>query len=128
MIGLGEWSPLLAQLEVKVQGQSLGKVPGLLMRDVVLIAILGICVLLALMGLAKYLYRRRPKKKHVSDARRVYREGDPAEEEEKEDESPENRRRYKYRWKRRAHRTRNPTLAETGGLPPPRTGEPNQPS
>jgi hypothetical protein len=30
------------------------------------------------------------------------------------------RRKIKYRRRRRAHRSRNPSLAETGGLPPPR--------
>lgn len=30
------------------------------------------------------------------------------------------RRKIKYRRRRRPHRSKNPTLAETGGLPPPR--------
>jgi len=127
MIGLGELAPLLAQLEVKL-GQPLSKVPGLLMRDVVLIVTIGVCLLLAGMALVRYFYRRRRKKKHVEDAQRVYRESNQPEEKETEAETPESRRRYKYRWKRRGHRTRNPTLAETGGLPPPRRGEPTQPS
>ncbi|MBI2947440.1 MAG: hypothetical protein HYY23_07330 [Verrucomicrobia bacterium] len=127
MIGLGELAPLLAQLEVKL-GQPLSKVPGLLMRDVVLIVTIGVCLLLAGMALVRYFYRRRRKKKHVEDAQRVYRESNQPEEKEPEAETPESRRRYKYRWKRRGHRTRNPTLAETGGLPPPRRGEPTQPS
>ena len=33
-------------------------------------------------------------------------------------------KRRKWRRPRREHRPRNPTLAETGGLPPVRTGEP----
>ena len=37
--------------------------------------------------------------------------------------SPE-RKRLKWRRPRRDHRPRNPTLAETGGLPPAREGEP----
>ena len=37
------------------------------------------------------------------------------------------RRRRKWRRPRREHRPRNPTLAETGGLPPARTGEPPEP-
>jgi len=36
----------------------------------------------------------------------------------------EQRKRRKWRRPRRAHRLRNPTLAETGGLPPVRTGGP----
>jgi hypothetical protein len=40
------------------------------------------------------------------------------------DEPVPGRRRRKWRRPRREHRPRNPTLAETGGLPPVRTGEP----
>ncbi|MBM3838489.1 MAG: hypothetical protein FJ398_11090 [Verrucomicrobia bacterium] len=127
MIGSGEWLPLLAQMEVTLR-QPLSKVPGLLLRDVVLIVVMALCLLLALMAWVRYLYRRRRTKKHVDDAQRVYRGNSPAEDEETEPEAPESRRRYKYRWKRRGHRTRNPTLAESGGLPHPRASEPTKPS
>ncbi len=40
---------------------------------------------------------------------------------------PENRRRKWRRKRRRDHRPRNPTLAETGGLPPVRAQEPIDP-
>jgi len=44
--------------------------------------------------------------------------------EDQEEEPSESRKRRKWRRPRRAHRLRNPTLAETGGLPPVRTGGP----
>ena len=43
---------------------------------------------------------------------------------EDDGESAEPRERRKWRRARRPHRPRNPTLAETGGLPPVRTGGP----
>ena len=129
MIGIGELTPMLADIEVKVQGQALGKVPGMLMRDVVIIVTLGVALLIALMALVRYFYKRRPKKKHATEAQRVYRGSEAGEEIEDEAaaaaESQEARRRYKYRWKRRKHRSRNPTLAETGGLPPARSEKTN---
>lgn len=124
MIGFGELTPMLADIEVKVQGQPLGKIPGLLMRDVVLMVTVGLVVLIASMALVWYLYKRRPKKKRSKEAQRVFRGSEAGEEiqdEVAEAESQESRRRYKYRWKRRKHRSRNPTLSETGGLPPPRS-------
>jgi hypothetical protein len=39
----------------------------------------------------------------------------------------ENSHRYRRRVRRREHRLRNPTLAETGGLPPIRQTEPPPP-
>lgn len=43
-------------------------------------------------------------------------------ENEDEGDEPDARRRRKFRKRRREHRGRNPTLAETGGLPPLRDG------
>jgi hypothetical protein len=40
------------------------------------------------------------------------------------DDASQPPKRRKWRRPRREHRPRNPTLAETGGLPPARTGEP----
>ena len=79
------------------------------------------------MLLVRYLYTR-PRKRHTSDSRKVFRQGQPPEDGgESEGESAEARRRYKYRWKRREHRVRNPNLSETGGLPPAATDS-TQPS
>jgi ABC-type nickel/cobalt efflux system permease component RcnA len=41
-----------------------------------------------------------------------------------DDVTTQSRKRRKWRRPRREHRPRNPTLAETGGLPPMRTGGP----
>src|SRR5687767_4212788 len=43
--------------------------------------------------------------------------------EAKSEKSHSGRRRRKWREKRRDHRPRNPTLSETGGLPPTRPGD-----
>lgn len=129
MTGFGEMVPLLGNAALQVQGQPIGKFPGLLLGDVVLIVFLALALLLGLMGLARYFYTRRPRKKHSSHARKVFRGGTrPEEDLEPEPESQESRRRYKYRWKRREHRVRNPTLAETGGLPPARSEDSTQSS
>jgi hypothetical protein len=47
---------------------------------------------------------------------------------EAEESSPKNRRRIWKRRRRRDHRPINPTLAQTGGLPPVRTRPPAKPS
>jgi hypothetical protein len=44
-----------------------------------------------------------------------------------DDVTTQPRQRRKWRRPRREHRPRNPTLAETGGLPPVRTGKPPEP-
>jgi hypothetical protein len=43
---------------------------------------------------------------------------------EEEDEAEEKRAHKRHRRRRHEHRPRNPTLAETGGLPPIRTEKP----
>jgi hypothetical protein len=49
------------------------------------------------------------------------------EDEEDEDEDGDEPRKKRRRRRRREHRPRNPTLAETGGLPPVRTEDPPGP-
>lgn len=121
-----EWiygAAMFGQIERPAAGQPIGKLPGLLMGDIVLIVLTGLALLGLFMYWAKYLRNRKTTKKEPL-ARRVYHESDPPESEgEAEDEVPESRRKYKYRWKRRTHRSRKPTLAETGGLPPSRQDE-----
>ena len=98
--------------------------------------ILGVALaLLLLLAGAIYLWAkwRNKRRRHVSGGERVYRGSTLAGSEEAEDDSadeadsPANRRRYKYRVRRRTHRSRNPTLSETGGLPPAKSREPSQP-
>ena len=50
------------------------------------------------------------------------------EEEDIANAEPGSARRRKFRKRRREHRGRNPTLAETGGLPPVRDQEPMNPT
>ena len=129
MTDSGDRYCLLAAIEGKGHGQPIGKVPGLLMGDIVIIVGLAVFLLLFLMLVVRYAYYRKPRKKHRSDARKVFRRpGQVEEDEDSEAESQEAKRRYKYRWKRRDHRVRNPTLAEAGGLPPERTREPTEQS
>lgn len=109
------------------QGQPLGKMPGLLMGDIVLIVITGLALLAVFMFWAKFLRNRKARRKKPQ-AQRVYRDPEqPEVAEEAENETPDSRRRYKYRWKRRRHRKRNPTLSETGGLPSARADEAESP-
>ena len=121
--------------DLPVTGGPIGKVPGLLIGDVVLIVMSSLGVLLLLMFWAKFI-RNRKRKKKESDARRVYRRSEESSREAEElaeseasgESEAEQRRRFKYRWKRRTYRRRNPTLAETGGLPPARPdSEPESP-
>lgn len=129
--------------------QSFGKVPSLILSDVLVIVGVGLALLVVLAGGIYVAMRwRRKRRRHVSGGEKVYRgshgqaresaaldrefDGGEAEEEEDEQEhsdSPEShqsRRRYKYRVRRRTHRTRNPTLSEAGGLPPVKTQEPGK--
>ena len=125
-LGMFGWADL------SVTGGPIEKVTGLLMGDAVLIVWSSLGILLLLMFWAKFIRNRKTKKKE-SDARRVYRSSEESRSEaeelaESEESEAEQRRRFKYRWKRRTHRKRNPTLAETGGLPPARPeSEPESP-
>ena len=103
---------------------------------------------MVLLSLGVYLWMRRsPKRRrHISSGEKVYRgkdgeviedrlDGEDAEEEEDSKHHSHSsassgsggRRRYKYRARRRSHRTRNPTLSETGGLPPVKPHESGKP-
>ena len=135
-------------IDLPKQNRSWGKLPGLLLSDVILILELGFGLLLIL-ALGMYLWKRlsRNRRRHISSGEKVFRESSGAdnasggpEEEEGDDEPAEeeddnqlpsqhhNRRRYKYRARRRTHRSRNPTLSETGGLPPVKPQESGKPS
>jgi hypothetical protein len=120
----------LTRVDVPGTGQPLGKTPGFIFKDGLLILILALSLMLVLVIWAKYFRNWKPKKRRWQ-GQKVYREGDDLSVEEDERESKEAeeeqpggvRRKYKYRYKRRGHRNRNPTLAETGGLPPSRPDE-----
>ncbi|MDA1276004.1 MAG: hypothetical protein O2960_18465 [Verrucomicrobia bacterium] len=122
---------MFGSIESPMQGQPIGKVPGLLLGDVVLIVMTALALLALFMFWARFLRNRKVRRKNPH-AQRVYQDededadrsesaADPAA------EMPDSRRRYKYRWKRRKHRRRNPALSETGGLPSARADEAESP-
>jgi hypothetical protein len=135
-------------VDLPKQSRSWGNLPNILLPDVLLIVGVG-AGLMVLLALGIYLWKRRaPKRRrHISSGEKVYRgkDGEAAEsqledeegEEEEEDSKHHShssgssgsggRRRYKYRARRRTHRTRNPTLSETGGLPPVKPHESGKP-
>lgn len=76
-----------------------------------MMVLIGIAVLLALALLIWAVFIRKPKRE---SSERVYNSRPYVE--EREDGTI--RKRKKRRRQRREHRTRNPTLAEVGGLPP----------
>lgn len=86
-----------------------------------LFIVLGIVLALGAAIVTWLLIFRAPKS-DISPARRVYK-GHSSESEESTESNDSGRRRKKRRTRRREHRGRNPTLAETGGLPPPRGPE-----
>ena len=143
-------------VELPKQTRPFGKVPSLLLSDVLLIVGVGVALLLALAGgIYGWMKWRRNRRRHISGGEKVYRDPHSAAEEEatpgeadannhslhhhphgdgddEEDDHEQgdhrSRRRYKYRVRRRTHRSRNPTLSETGGLPPVKSPEPGKSS
>lgn len=119
---------LFANLEHPLKGQPISKASGLLLSDIFLIAAIAVALLLVLLFWARYL-RNLKIRKPKTEGKRVYRDSDEAAEREAaEAAAVEARRKYKYRYRRRDHRLRNPTLAETGGLPPERNEGPGEPT
>jgi len=118
---------MFGRIENPLQGQPIGKVPGLLLGDVVLIVMTAVALLALFMFWARFLRNRKVRRK-TPQAQRVYQDAEQSESaEEPATEMPDSRRRYKYRWKRRKHRRRNPSLSETGGLPSARADEAESP-
>ena len=103
------------------------KILGLSVRDLLLLL-----ALLAVVSLGLYLFAyltRRKHRRHLSrSGRDIWRSARRA---QREKENEKGRSRVRIRKKRREHpdfRPRNPTLGETGGLPPIRSDEPTQPA
>ncbi len=138
-------------LELPKQNRSFGRLSSLLLSDVLLIIGVGVLLLLVLAGIVYFWMKGRGKRRrHVSGGERVYKGSHRS---EAGDESPSessraldrsggdsndavddedgdghaSKRRYKYRVRRRSHRSRNPTLSETGGLPPAKSQESGKP-
>ena len=88
--------------------------------------IFGALILVVGLSIVWVVFIRKPKRRHNKNSRHSS-HGRPrhsSEVREADGESSGQRRR-KWRRPRREHRPRNPTLAETGGLPPPRTPDPS---
>jgi len=92
-------------------------------RDMLLIS--GVAAVLALtLFLYVYMTRRNRRSNALTGARAIYRA-----EKRTDDDDPEGRQRLRRRRKRKEEFSqRNPTLGETGGLPPIRTEEPAEPA
>ena len=125
------------------------RVSSYLFSDALVIVGVGVGLLIILAaGVNFWMHFARKRRRHVSGGEKVYRGGhaggniEEQEEQEEEEEAADDddasdsngdhrhhhdRRRYKYRVRRRTHRSRNPTLSETGGLPPVKTPEPGKP-
>lgn len=100
-----------------------GKLFGLGVRDLVLLV--GIAAVLGLVLFLWVYMMRREQRQHLSRNRTITRAERPT----RRDESDDRRRRLRKR--RPDHPDnlpRNPTLGETGGLPPIRPDEPAQPA
>jgi hypothetical protein len=93
------------------------RVPGLVASDIVMMIGLAALVFGAL--IAWIVFIRGPKK-HPSEERKPLPPPSPM---VTVTEDGLERHRKKRRTRRRDHRQRNPTLSQTGGLPPPRNPE-----
>jgi hypothetical protein len=87
--------------------------PGFL-GDVLLVLGVGLGILGVLLLWAKYVRRRS---RHGSSHRLGHRLVE-------DEDAGSGHRHRRHRRRRRDHRPRNPTLAETGGLPPPKPQDP----
>ena len=102
-------------------GPAWSRVPGLT-QD--MLVVLGVGGLLLIMLLIWALFLRKKPRSHSHSRHRsaIHIE----ESSESDSDHARHHHRHRRKRRRREHRTRNPTLAETGGLPPPRS-EPQPP-
>ena len=105
---------LLAAISVDLPKTS--KVPGLVASDLILMV--GLAALL-FGGLISWIVFVRGPRKHPSE-NRTFTKSTPS---VTITDDGRERHRKKRRNRRRDHRQRNPTLSQTGGLPPPRDPE-----
>ena len=98
-----------------------GRTTGLLFKDVMVIIATGLILAVLLILWARHYIRNKKRRRHHSHQDRATGPAltlsDVPEDDLAEEESNHRRRRRKRR-RRRDHRARNPTLSETGGLPP----------
>jgi FtsZ-interacting cell division protein ZipA len=107
---------------------------GLTLKELVMVlgAVAGVTLLVVLW--AVYLRKRPHRHSHRHHRHRNHQdlsssrdESSPAEAEPDSEDNNGDRRYRRKRRRRREHRPRNPTLAETGGLPPLRSERPSDP-
>ena len=91
---------------------------GLVFKDVLVIIATGLALGLLLLLWARH-YVKSKKRHHLHD-RKVVSHSLPGASDQEDEEAPHHRSRRR-RKRRREHRPRNPTLAETGGLPTTKT-------
>jgi type VI protein secretion system component VasK len=121
----GWWSPVLMQAGNPLEPlDTVGPTGGLILQDVLLITGVGLVLLVLLAWWAKVYVRRRKRRRHHSQPAILQRtqQGDQAA------EGRRHRPRRRRRRHRQDHQARNPTLAETGGLPPIRPDPPARPT
>ena len=123
-----EYFVLFAQLEglnPLNPTEPIARTTGLLFKDVLVIIATGLALGLLLLLWARH-YVKRKKHHHQHDRKEVSHSLPAVSDQDDEDEPRRHGRRRRKR--RRGHRPRNPTLAETGGLPTTKTEpSPNPP-
>ena len=98
--------------------EPVGRTTGLFFKDFLLIIATGLALGLILLLWARHYVKR--KKRHQHHDHKVVSHSLPAVSDPDEEEEPHHHGRRR-RKRRRDHRPRNPTLAETGGLPTTKT-------
>lgn len=104
-------------------GEGLGTSSRLVMGDLLLIIAASLLVAAVLVGVALFFRNRRKRHRRRGSRERSGGESRVAKPDTEQDETGQDRsglRRRRRRKRRRDHRRRNPTLSETGGLPPAR--------
>ena len=97
----------------------LTKSTGLVFKDLMVIITLGLALGLVLLLGANRYWKRKKHHHHHSPERRT--DSTPAADWREDEENEEHIHHDRRHRRRRDHRPRNPTLAETGGLPPSKT-------
>src|SRR5437879_2977197 len=93
-------------------------------RDALIILIAMVLVTILAVGWALFMRRKKRRRHHSHHHHDSPEPVESGSVENQQDASASPHRHRKWR-RRREHRPRNPTLAETGGLPPIREGPPN---
>ena len=104
--------PVILAQQLDIPTPQGSKSAGYVISDIGLIFLIFLVMTAVLLFWA--LVIRGPKQQ--SSSRRIYKEAD----DDGDEGGSSGRRRKKKKTRRREHRKRNPTLAETGGLPEPR--------